>query len=158
MATAIARWIKPVCFPNLGFHRLFSCRSCRMLTLNRNIRKSFGSSSECLWNVIQKWRTDLCQSSIARKEKEPAANILWPLVHYYVFLAVSIISHFSPPYPPLVCAILPWNCSYRQFLFSCIFLTIILLVLKMPRKNCGCAGSLTAPRFFRFSKFCHPEP
>ena len=47
-----------------------------MLTLKRSIRKSFGISTECLCNVIQKWRTDLYHSGIVRKEKEPAANII----------------------------------------------------------------------------------
>jgi len=31
----------------------FSCRSCRMLTLKRSICKSFGNSSECLWNYTE---------------------------------------------------------------------------------------------------------
>ena len=37
---------------------------------------TFGISTECLCNVIQKWRTDLYHSGIVRKEKEPAANII----------------------------------------------------------------------------------
>ena len=97
---AIARGIKLVRFPNLGFHRLFSCRSCCMLTLNRNIHKSFGSSSECLWNVMQKWLADLWHSSISGKEKEPAANIIWLLVHHYVFLAATISLFSFPLIPP----------------------------------------------------------
>ena len=82
-----------------GLYRLFSYWSCRMLTLKWSIRKSFGISSECLWNVMQRWRPDLWHSSIARKENEPAANIIWSLVHYYVFLAATI-SFFSFPFIP----------------------------------------------------------
>ena len=71
-----------------------------MLTLNRNIRKSFGSSSECLWNVMQKWQADLWHSSISRKENEPAANIIWLLVHHYVILAATISLFSFPLIPP----------------------------------------------------------
>ena len=93
-----------------------------MLTLNRNIRKSFGSSSECLWNVMQKWQADLWHSSISRKENEPAVNILWPLVHYYVFLVVSIISHLFPPYTPWCAPFYHGNIPIVNFIFLAFFL------------------------------------
>ena len=109
MATAIARWIKPVCFPNLGFHRLFSCRSCRMLTLNRNIHKSFGSSSECLWNVMQKWLADLWHSSITRKENEPARrSISFSLRFSYWFLTFGI--HFKGR--KIICWVAWWHPAF----------------------------------------------
>ena len=49
---------------------------------------------------MQKWQADLWHSSISGKEKEPAANIIWLLVHHYVFLAATISLFSFPLIPP----------------------------------------------------------
>ena len=49
---------------------------------------------------MQKWQADLWHSSISRKENEPAANIIWLLVHHYVILAATISLFSFPLIPP----------------------------------------------------------
>ena len=102
---------------------------------------------------MQKWQADLWHSSISRKKKEPAVNILWPLVHYYVFLVVSIISHLFPPYTPWCAPFYHGTSPQVNFLFLAFFLPVPYFRYSFQRSKNNLLGGLAAPKFSHFQNF-----
>ena len=101
---------------------------------------------EQFWMFVKLYRIGrpVCHIVVSPEKKEPAANIIWLLVPYYVFSAVSI-SRFSPPYTPWCAPFYHGNIPIVNFIFLAFFLPVSYWQLISQGSKNNLLGGLTPP-------------